>query len=78
MAGSRENQTLKRWLSITDLEEYIGVPRNTIYHYVARRTIPFVKVPGSNLLRFDRLKIDEWLLSGAVETISDNLKGGDP
>ena len=78
MSRSRENQTLKRWLSVAELEEYLGMPRSSIYHRVSQRTIPFVKIPGSNLLRFDRMKIDEWLISGAVETIAENLKGGDP
>ena len=72
-----EGYALRRWLSAGECAEYLDVSVNTLYHRVAKRSIPFVKVPGSNLLRFDRAKIDEWLQSGAVETVAENLKGGE-
>ena len=77
MAGPRENSAPKRWLSVADLEEYLGVSRSAIYHRVSERAIPFTKIPGSNLLRFDRLRIDAWMQSGEVETLTENLEGGD-
>jgi len=59
---------------VEEVAEYVGLEKQTIYQYVSHRKIPYVKIPGSNRLRFDREKIDEWLQSGAAETV-DELVG---
>ena len=67
---------MKKWLSVVECAEYIGVSVNTLYQYVSKRQIPFAKMPRSNLIRFDREKVDAWLNSGSVETLDQALKGG--
>ena len=67
---------MKRWLSIRECADHIGVSPHTLYKYVSTRQIPFSKVPKSSLLRFDRERVDRWLESGTVETIDEALKGG--
>ena len=49
----------KPYLNITELSQYTGIPRGTLYKYTHRREIPFSK-PGGILI-FDRKKIDSWL-----------------
>lgn len=67
----------KRWLNINECAEHIGVSIHTVYQYVSKRSIPFSKVPNSNLIRFDRDRIDQWLESGTVLTAAEALKGGE-
>lgn len=66
-----------RWMTADEVARYLGLSRATIYEYVSSRKIPFVKVPKSNQVRFDRGQIDEWMLRGAVLTIEEALKGGE-
>ena len=69
---------MKTWLTVAQCAEYLGLSIHTVYQRIAKRQIPHHKVPGSNLVRFDQQEVDEWMQSGAVETVSQALRGGDP
>ncbi len=43
-----------------DLARIFKVHKNTVYAWVTRREIPFVKLPG-NTTRFPRKKVESWL-----------------
>lgn len=47
-------------LTAAELSEWLRVKRNTIYIWVSRREVPFVKLPG-NTTRFPREAIEKWL-----------------
>ncbi len=64
---------MKKWLSLAECAEYIGVSVHTLYQYVSKRRIPFAKMPKSNLIRFDREKVDAWLNSGSIGTIDEAI-----
>jgi excisionase family DNA binding protein len=64
---------LKKWLSPVECAKHIGVSIHTLYQWVAKRTIPYTKVPKSNLIRFDSEKVDKWLDSGAKETMEESI-----
>ncbi|HBU69636.1 MAG TPA: transcriptional regulator [Elusimicrobia bacterium] len=49
----------KRLLNITELSEYIGLTKGTIYVWVCHRKIPVVKM--GRLLKFDKIAIDKWI-----------------
>ncbi len=49
----------KRFISISDLETYLGVRRATIYGWVWLKKIPYHKF-GRKVLRFDIREIDQW------------------
>ena len=66
---------MKKWLSIPECAEYLGISEHTLYQYVSKRTIPFIKIPNSNLVRFDIEAIDAWMREGSVLTESEALKG---
>jgi len=55
----------RRLLSVTELSEYLGLPKNTIYARVSQRRIPFVKC--GRLTKFDLEKIEEWIEENSVE-----------
>ena len=62
-------------MTISMAAEYLGISEHTLYQYVSKRTIPFIKIPNSNLVRFDIESIDAWMREGAVETVDEALKG---
>ncbi len=49
----------QRLLNVSELSEYLGLPKNTIYAWVSQRRIPFVKC--GRLTRFDLQKIEQWI-----------------
>lgn len=67
---------MKKWMSPSQTAEYLGLSIHTVYQRIAKRQIPHHKVPGSNLVRFDQVELDEWMESGAIETVAQALKGG--
>lgn len=52
-------------LTIKELSAYLKIPIGTLYHFAGARRIPFFKI--SNLLRFDKAAIDEWLQRNSVQ-----------
>jgi excisionase family DNA binding protein len=44
----------------------LGVRRGTIYSWVHRREIPFLRI-GRRLVRFSKRRVAEWLTTRAVE-----------
>lgn len=55
----------KRFLSIKEIAEYLGLKENTIYSWVSQRKIPYTKV--GRLVKFDFKKIDEWIEKNSIE-----------
>ncbi|MBF9315237.1 helix-turn-helix domain-containing protein [Mycobacteroides chelonae] len=51
-----------RYLSTAEAAEYIGISKNTLRSYVAKKVIPAHRV-GSRLLKFDRTELDEVIKS---------------
>jgi excisionase family DNA binding protein len=50
----------KRLLNVTELSEYISVPKNSIYTMVCLRKLPGVVRLG-RALRFEKAAIDDWV-----------------
>lgn len=53
--------SLKHFLSIKELSEYIGIKPKTLYSWVAKGVIPHYRIMG--LVRFNQREIDTWLIS---------------
>ncbi|MBM4288790.1 MAG: helix-turn-helix domain-containing protein [Deltaproteobacteria bacterium] len=53
------NSHLPKLLKPAELSEHLAVPKATIYSWVRRRDIPFVKLAG--VVRFDPQEINNWL-----------------
>ena len=66
----------KNWMSVAEIADYLGMSSSTIYQHIAKRQIPFSKVPHSSLIRFDQERIDKWLKDNTFETMKEALKGG--
>lgn len=48
------------FLTAEDLSKLLRIHKNTLYSWVTRREIPFVKLPGDTT-RFSREAIEKWL-----------------
>ena len=62
-----------RWMNVDETAEYLGLKKSTIYQYICDRKIPFVKIPQSNQVRCDRIRIDQWMMAGEVQTLDEML-----
>jgi excisionase family DNA binding protein len=49
-------------LSIDEISEHLGVKKDTIYKWVARKKMPAHKV--GRLLKFQVLEVDRWVRAG--------------
>lgn len=49
---------LKRWLNQAEAAEYLGVTDRTIRSYIRRGSLTGRRLPGSRLIRLDRLELD--------------------
>ena len=54
----------KRFLSVDEVAEYLGVTKGTIYSWTHTRAIPYTKV--GQLVKFDLCKIDKWIETRSV------------
>lgn len=62
---SGSGTTEKRFLGITELAQYLGIAKGTVYVWVCHRKIPFLKV--GRLVKFDVRKIEKWLEENSVQ-----------
>lgn len=66
--------SIKQWLSVKEVSEYLGLKPTTVYGYVAERRIPYHKIPGSHILKFKLSEVDEWLETCRVETKEEYIR----
>lgn len=53
-----------RWLSVEDIAGHLGVSKDTIYAWIAKRQMPAHKV--GRLWKFQRVEIDAWVKAGGA------------
>jgi excisionase family DNA binding protein len=51
-------------IDITQLSEMLNVKKKTIYDWVHKRKIPYIKLGG--LIRFDPTEIEQWVKSKKI------------
>jgi excisionase family DNA binding protein len=54
----------RKYLTVKEVSQYIGVATDTIYTMVNQRRIPYVKV--GRLVKFDQAALDAWLKQNTV------------
>jgi len=52
----------EKWLSIDEISEHLGVKKDTIYKWVAKKKMPAHKV--GRLLKFQIKEVDKWVRTG--------------
>ena len=56
----------ERWISLKEVCGYLGVTRQTILNWIAKRNFPAAKV--GKLWKFKTDEIDEWVRNGGVQS----------
>lgn len=56
----------EQYMKYAEAAAYLGLPVNTLYAMVSRRTIPHVRISG-RLVRFSKAALQEWLAGKMVE-----------
>ncbi len=57
--------TENRWLSVDEIAAYLGVKRDTVYRWIAKRQMP--KHRMGRFWKFRREEVDEWVTSGGAD-----------
>lgn len=53
-----------RWLSVDEVAEHLGVSKDTVYAWIAKRGMPAHKV--GRLWKFQRVEVDTWVKDGGA------------
>ena len=65
-------QTIEKWVTLKDVQAYLGVGRDTILQWIAKRNMPAYKV--GRLWKFKLSEVDDWIRSGGA---SDDAANGE-
>ena len=57
--------TEDRWLSVDEIAAYLGVKRDTVYRWIAKRRMPTHRM--GRFWKFRREEVDEWVRSGSAD-----------
>ena len=64
---------VENWVTVKDVQAYLGVGRETILQWISRRNMPAYKV--WRMWKFKLSEVDEWIRSGGAS--DDNAQGKD-
>lgn len=51
-----------RWLSVDEIADYLGIKRDTVYKWIAEKSMPAHKI--GRLWKFRKDEIDGWVRDG--------------
>ena len=57
-----------RWLSVDEIAVHVGIKRETVYTWIAKKGMPAHKV--GKLWKFKKDEVDAWVRTGRAGTIS--------
>jgi excisionase family DNA binding protein len=58
-----------RWLSISEICQYLGVTSDTIYKWIEKKNMPAHKI--GRLWKFKKNEVDDWVRSGQRQNSRD-------
>lgn len=64
---------VENWVTVKDVQAYLGVGRETILQWIAKRNMPAYKV--GRMWKFKLSEVDEWIRSGGAS--DDNAQAKD-
>ena len=67
-----ERLNVEQWVTLKDVQSYLGVGRETILQWINKRNMPAYKV--GRLWKFKLSEVDDWIRSGGAS--DDNNEDG--
>ena len=64
--------SIEKWSTLKEVQDYLGVGRETMLQWIAKRNMPAYKV--GRLWKFKLSEVDAWIRSGGA---ADNNEGSD-
>jgi excisionase family DNA binding protein len=64
---------IEKWVTLKEVQEYLGVGRETVLAWIAKRNMPAYKV--GRLWKFKLSEVDDWIRSGGAS--DDNVLAKD-
>ncbi|MCC8137619.1 MAG: helix-turn-helix domain-containing protein [Clostridiales bacterium] len=59
-----KEQAIEKWVTLKEVQDYLGVGRDTILQWIAKRNMPAYKV--GRLWKFKLSEVDDWIRSGGA------------
>ncbi len=56
------DKSIEKWSTLKEVQEYLGVGRETILQWIAKRNMPVYK--EGRLWKFKLSEVDDWIRSG--------------
>ena len=54
-----------RWLSVDEIAAYLGIKRDMVYKWIAKKRMPAHRM--GHLWKFRREEVDKWVRSGGAD-----------
>ena len=64
---------VENWVTVKDVQDYLGVGRETVLQWIAKRNMPAYKV--GRMWKFKLSEVDEWIRSGGASDDNAQTKG---
>ena len=62
-----------RWLSVEEIATHLGVSKDTIYAWIAKKHMPAHRV--GRLWKFQKSEIDDWVKAGGAGEMFEDVEG---
>jgi excisionase family DNA binding protein len=63
------DNNIEKWSTLKEVQEYLGVGRDTMLQWIAKRNMPAYKV--GRLWKFKLSEVDKWIRSGGAADNSE-------
>ena len=73
MNGAGKLEVAAAILNYAETAQLLGVKVNTLYAWVSRRVIPFVRL-SPRVVRFRREEIEAWMVERSVQPVSSRVE----
>jgi len=60
---------VEKWVTLKEVQEYLGVGRETVLAWISKRNMPAYKV--GRLWKFKLSEVDEWVRSGGAAEVAE-------
>jgi excisionase family DNA binding protein len=60
-----DKNNIENWSTLKEIQEYLGIGRETVLQWIAKRNLPAYKV--GRLWKFKISEVDEWVRKGGAD-----------